>query len=35
VHEPFLGVWRKASVKYFAPDCWAIVVMLSVVHVSK
>ena len=33
--EPLVGVWMNASVRYRAPDCWAIVEMLSVVHASK
>src|SRR3954452_3625632 len=35
VHDVLLSVSRKARVKYRAPDCWASVVTLSVVHVSK
>src|SRR5436190_10694552 len=35
VQDVLLVVSRNASVRYRAPDCWAIVVRLSVVHVSK
>jgi hypothetical protein len=30
VHEPFLVDYRNASVKYLAPDAWAVAVMLGV-----